>query len=185
MVLFDSVCVSVVPTNTPAGAALLKSKVDTPDTATKPAVGEITPVPPCDGLTAPVSELSATKLQPAVFAPVAVSTGPVVSGPGATVRPFIVDASTTFPAATVSVLFERVCGSVVPTTVPLGATFVVVTAEVPAPTRKLPDVSVEAPVPPFATASVPVRLVVAIVVLPDSLPCELTNTNLSSVGVLE
>ncbi len=49
------------------------------------------------------------------------------------------------------VLFVRVCASVVPTTTPAGATFRVVTAPVPAPTRKLPEVNVATPVPPPAT----------------------------------
>ncbi len=38
-----------------------------------------------------------------------------------------------------------------PTTAPTGAVLRVVTAEVPAPTKKLPDVNVATPVPPLAT----------------------------------
>jgi hypothetical protein len=64
----------------------------------------------------------------------------------------------------VRVLFVSVCVSVSPSTTPAGATLVVVTADVPAPIRKLPDVRVVAPMPPLATGSVPVTCALAMLI---------------------
>ena len=63
----------------------------------------------------------------------------------------------------VRVLLLSVCASESPTTAPVGTTFDVSTAPVPFPTKKLPDVSVTAPVPPLATGNVPVTAAVRLI----------------------
>ena len=83
---------------------------------------------------------------------------PAVGAVPDTVTALIKLARTVLVASLIT-LFVNVCASVVPTNTPAGAAFVVVTAPVPAPISTLPLVSVVAPVPPFATANVPVTLV--------------------------
>ena len=67
--------------------------------------------------------------------------------------------------AAVSILFVRVCVSVVPTTFLAGTAFVVSTGNVPFPTRKFPVVSIVFPVPPPTTLTVPQTAFVALVAL--------------------
>jgi hypothetical protein len=96
-----------------------------------------------------VIELSPSRLHAALVVPVEINTRAAPAGRVAEMAtPEIALASSEFPPEMVAVLFVRVWVSVVPTTVPTGATFVVFTGLVPAPIRKLPDVRVARPVPP-------------------------------------
>ena len=136
-VLLVRVCASVVPTTTPAGATLAVVTAEVPAPTKKFPEASV-----------------ATPVPP-------LATGSIPATAAVRLMPVIV------LDAPEIVLFVSVCASVVPTTIPAGAAFNVVTTPVPAPTKKFPEASVATPVPPLATGSIPataaVRLMPVIV----------------------
>ena len=130
-------------------------------------VDDVTPVPPLATGSVPVTAvvrliLEIVLVAPEIVAPVSV----LLVRVSVVARPTKVSVDVgrvSVPPLTivaiigaVSVLLISVCASDVPTTAPAGAAFRVVTAPVPAPTKKLPDVNVATPVPPLATDKIPV-----------------------------